>query len=268
MRILREVDYIAAEDTRHSKKLLQHFAIETKMLALHEHNERQKITQIVKDLQQGKNIALISDAGTPLMSDPGYHLVQAAARQQLPIVPIPGACAAIAALCVAGLPSDRFAFEGFLPVKSAARQRYLQALQTDPRTLIFYEAPHRIVEMLTDLQHIFGGQRPTVIARELTKTFETIYRGYLADLITQLQQNPQQICGEFVVLVQGVEKQTPSSNINPEKILTLLLAELPLKQAVILATKITQQRKNDLYQLALRLRSKFNRVMNGYKKCK
>jgi 16S rRNA (cytidine1402-2'-O)-methyltransferase len=256
LQVLKTVDYIAAEDTRHSKKLLQHFGIKTRLLALHEYNERDQVKQLIEHLAQGKNIALISDAGTPLISDPGYALLQAVIAQQISIVPIPGACAAVVALSAAGLPTDHFLFEGFLPVKNAARLQRLQILQRETRTLIFYEAPHRILSMLQDLQQIFGGQRAAVVARELTKTFETIYRGTLAEVLAQLQQNPQQVRGEFVVLVHGAEaKSSTRSELETEKILKILLAELPLKQAASLAAQITGQSKNDLYQLALQLKT-------------
>lgn len=174
LRVLREVALIAAEDTRHSSRLLAHFGIQTPLAACHEHNERNEGERFIERLQAGDDVALISDAGTPLISDPGYHLVRQARAAGVAVVPVPGACALIAALSAAGLPSDRFIFEGFLPAKAAARRTRLEALKAEPRTLIFYEAPHRILESLGDFEDVFGGERMAVLGRELTKTFETL----------------------------------------------------------------------------------------------
>lgn len=248
--VLREVDLIVAEDTRHSRRLLDHFAIPTKMLSLHEHNEQQRVSQLLDLLQQGKAIALISDAGTPLISDPGYHLVRSVREQGIKVVPVPGACALIAALSAAGLPSDRFMFEGFLPAQQTARTKHLRSLQHEMRTVIFYEAPHRIVALVQDMLTVFGEQRYVVLARELTKTFETIHGDSLVELLKWLQADPNQQKGEFVVLLRGAEK-AQDQTMQAQRVLEILLAELPVKQAARLAAEITGEKKNLLYKQAL-----------------
>jgi len=248
---LKKVDVIAVEDTRHSAPLLQHFAVTTPTLALHDHNERDRAALLLKRLQKGESIALISDAGTPLISDPGYHLVSEAKNAGITVVPIPGACAAIAALSAAGLPTDRFVFEGFLPVKTAARTARLKELDSEARTLIFYEAPHRIMDVLQDMQAVFGDARRVVVARELTKMFETIRSGTLAEIVAWANADKNQQRGEIVILVEGAEK-TAATDPDVQRVLTILLEALPLKQAVELAAKITNQRKNELYQQALK----------------
>lgn len=252
LQILQQVDHIAAEDTRHSKKLLAYYAINTPLLALHEHNEQQCIDYILNKVQQGENFALISDAGTPLISDPGYRLVAKAKSLNIKVVPIPGCCAAITALSAAGLPTDRFIFEGYLPTKTQARLTHLENLKQESRTLIFYEAPHRIVESIAAMVQVFGGERLAVIARELTKTFETIQRDNLANLLTWLQNDKNQQKGEFVVIVAGV---TPTLNaeIDPQtlKILSLLTTVLPVKQAAQITAQISGEKKNRLYDYAL-----------------
>ncbi len=253
---LKKVDVIAAEDTRHSLPLLQHFNINKPILALHEHNEREQAEKLVERLRQGESVALISDAGTPLISDPGYYLVQAVREAGIVIVPIPGACAAIAALSVAGLPTDRFVFEGFLPAKSQSRLLRLQALIEESRTMIFYEAPHRICDLLADLFKIFGGERRVVIARELTKLFETIYSAKLSELIDWVAADANQQRGEMVVIVAGREKMTEEmSSTTVDEILILLLSEVSVKKAAELAAKLTGKRKNELYQRALGLKN-------------
>ncbi len=251
IQILQEVDLIAVEDTRHSGKLLQHIGVSTPMLALHEHNETKKIQDIIDKLLTGINIALISDAGTPLISDPGYHLVKAALAAGIHVSPAPGPSALIAALSVSGLPSDSFIFEGFLPSKSTGRIKKLESLVEESRTLIFYEAPHRIVACLQDMLQVFGPKRTAVIARELTKTFETIKNDSLENLLAWIQADINQQRGEFVVLVQGKEKDKTAVDSEAEFILNTLMQELPLKQASHLAAKITGVKKNTLYQLAL-----------------
>lgn len=253
---LATVDLIAVEDTRRSGQLLRYFDISTKMLALHEHNERQLCESILERLEQGENIALISDAGTPLVSDPGYFLVSQAHKLDIKVVPVPGVSALVTALSAAGLPTDRFVFEGFLPAKSAARRQRLEKLKDDVRTLIFYEAPHRIIEMLKDCQAVFGAERYVVLARELTKTFETIHGDQLAALIQWVEADENQRKGEFVVLVHGA-KAAESSEVNAEaeRILLILMEELPVKQAASLTASITGLKKNALYQLALSKKS-------------
>lgn len=254
LEVLQGVDLIAAEDTRHSGKLLQHFGIGTSCVPYHEHNERQQCDKLVARLQGGESIALISDAGTPLVSDPGYHLVHATRQAGLSVVPIPGPCALIAALSVSGLPSDRFVFEGFLPAKAAARRQRLEALAAEPRTLIFYESTHRIEACLADMAEVLGDARQAVIARELTKRFETVHGAGLAELLTWLRADAQQHKGEFVVLVAGAE-QRPDDDGDAElvRMLSVLMEELPLKQAVTLAARLSGRKKNAVYQLALAL---------------
>ncbi len=255
--VLNSVDVIAAEDTRHSAKLLQHFGIKTPCLAYHEHNERQLCDKLVQRILAGEQVALISDAGTPLVSDPGYHLVHAAREAGLSVVTVPGACALIAALAVSGLPSDRFVFEGFLPAKSVARRQRLQALSEDERTLIFYESTHRIEASLADMVEVFGGQRQAVIARELTKRFETVHSDRLSELQAWLAADSNQRKGEFVVLVQGaVEVKSDEVAAEALRVLSILMHELPMKQAAALTAKITGQKKNELYRLGLSLSEK------------
>ncbi len=251
VQILKQVDLIAVEDTRHSGKLLQHSGVSTPMQALHEHNEAKKVEQLIELLAAGKSIALISDAGTPLISDPGYQLVKAAIDAGIKVSPVPGASALIAALSASGLPSDAFIFEGFLPNKSAGRLKKLEALADESRTLIFYEAPHRIIDCLEDMQQVFGAERVAVVARELTKTFETIKKDSLENLLSWIKADSNQQRGEFVLLIQGQEKAATTVNAEAERILDILLQELPLKQASQLAARITGIKKNTLYQIGL-----------------
>ncbi|TXR39583.1 16S rRNA (cytidine(1402)-2'-O)-methyltransferase [Ectopseudomonas mendocina] len=253
LRILREVALIAAEDTRHSARLLQHFGIQTPLAACHEHNERDQGGRFLTRLQAGEDVALISDAGTPLISDPGYHLVRQARAAGFAVVPVPGACALIAALSAAGLPSDRFIFEGFLPAKAAGRRARLEQVREEPRTLIFYEAPHRILECLQDMREVFGDDRPALLARELTKTFETLQGLPLAELCEWVAADSNQQRGECVVLVAGWQAPEGEEAVSAEalRVLDLLLSEMPLKRAAALAAEITGVRKNVLYQVAL-----------------
>lgn len=253
LRILREVALIAAEDTRHSVRLLQHFGIETPLAACHEHNERDQGGRFLARLQAGEDVALISDAGTPLISDPGYHLVRQARAAGVAVVPVPGACALIAALSAAGLPSDRFIFEGFLPARAAGRRARLEQVREEPRTLIFYEAPHRILECLQDMRDVFGADRPALLARELTKTFETLQGLPLAELSEWVAADSNQQRGECVVLVAGWQAPEGEEAVSAEalRVLDLLMAEMPLKRAAALAAEITGVRKNLLYQVAL-----------------
>lgn len=253
LNILRSVALIAAEDTRHSARLMQHFGISTPLAACHEHNERDQGGRFLARLQAGEDVALISDAGTPLISDPGYHLVRQARAAGITVVPVPGACALIAALSAAGLPSDRFIFEGFLPAKAAGRRARLEQVKEEPRTLIFYEAPHRILECLQDMQAVFGDERPALLARELTKTFETLKGMPLAELAAWVAADSNQQRGECVVLVAGWQAPEGEEAVSAEamRVLNLLLAEMPLKRAAALAAEITGVRKNLLYQVAL-----------------
>jgi 16S rRNA (cytidine1402-2'-O)-methyltransferase len=249
---LQTVALIAAEDTRHSSRLLSHFDIKTPCIAYHDHSDEQRTDSLIARMLAGDSIALISDAGTPLVSDPGYRLVRSARQAGIQVVPVPGACAMIAALSAAGLPSDRFAFEGFLPAKQVARCSQLQALAADPRTLIFYEAPHRIVETLQDMVQVFGPEREVVMARELTKTFETIKGDKVAELAAWVESDSNQQRGEIVLLVHGAPKPD-SEAMTPEQIHTMkiLLEELPVKQAASIGAKLTGLKKNFLYDWAL-----------------
>jgi len=253
--VLQQVDRIAAEDTRRSGQLLRHFAIKTPALALHEHNERQISEGLVARMQAGETIALVSDAGTPLVSDPGFYLVRLAVRAGIRVIPVPGACALTAALSVAGLATDRFRFEGFLPAKRAARQQRLETLLHEPVTLVFYEAPHRILDMLADMEQVFGGGRSLVLAREITKTFETVLRGGITEVRQQVESDANQQKGEMVVLLEGA-KAEQGDDIEAQRILKILLAQLPVKQAATLASEITGEKKNRLYDLALKLGNK------------
>lgn len=249
---LAAVDLIAAEDTRHSGRLLAHFGITTPQLSLHEHNETARATQLLEKLQAGQNLALISDAGTPLISDPGFELVRAVRKAGITVVPVPGASALITALSVGGLPTDRFVFEGFLPARAAARRTHLQALASETRTLIFYEAIHRLTDTLGDMAEVFGAARQAVVARELTKLHEQVRDGTLEELANWARDDANAGKGEIVLLVAGAEKTaTPDDAVDASRILDILLAELPVKQAAALAAKITGARKNDLYKQAL-----------------
>ncbi|WP_408636733.1 16S rRNA (cytidine(1402)-2'-O)-methyltransferase [Pseudomonas aestuarii] len=253
LKVLGDVALIAAEDTRHSVRLMQHFGIATPLAACHEHNERDQGGRFLARLLAGEDVALISDAGTPLISDPGYHLVRQARAAGVAVVPVPGACALIAALSAAGLPSDRFIFEGFLPAKTAGRRARLEQVKEEPRTLIFYEAPHRILECLEDMQVVFGDERPALLAREISKTFETLKGLPLAELRAWVAADSNQQRGECVVLVAGWQAPEGEAAVSTEalRVLELLLKEMPLKRAAALAAEITGVRKNLLYQAAL-----------------
>lgn len=254
---LAEVDMVLAEDTRHSKYLMQHFAINTAMQSCHEHNEAQRIDSVIAALQQGKNIALISDAGTPLINDPGYQLVRAVQDAGFVVSPIPGASSIITALCASGLPTDSFIFDGFLPAKQQARQKKLHSVLDETRTLIFLESSHRIVASLRDIQLVMqqqfeGQQREMVLARELTKQFETIKRSSVGDILAFVEADSNQQKGEFVLIIAGQPAQaTDASEVN--RVLQILLQQLPVKQAAEIASKLTGEKKNDLYKLALEL---------------
>ena len=250
--VFAAVDLIAAEDTRHSGLLLSHYGIKKPFFALHDHNEQQKTEILAARLQKGENIALISDAGTPLISDPGFHLVRYCRQIGIKIVPIPGACAAITALCAAGIASDRFCFEGFLPAKSKARRDKLESLKDELRTLIFYEPTHRILDCLQDMQNVLGKERYVVLARELTKTWETISGDSIENLLFWLQQDQNRTKGEMVLIVEGqsaVDEQLISSQAI--KALQLLSQELPLKKAAAIVAELYACKKNVLYQYGL-----------------
>ena len=253
--VLAAVDVLAAEDTRNTAHLLAHHSISAnKLIAVHQHNERGAAEKIVALLQAGQSVAFVSDAGTPAVSDPGAFLVQAVREAGLRVIPIPGANAAMAALSAAGLSEQHFLFYGFLPNKSAARRTALQSLISQPYTLVFYEAPHRIVECVADLCAVLGGERQIVLAREITKLFETIHACALHDAEAWLLSDSNRQRGEFVVLVSGAVPQAGLS-VEAKHILEVLLNELPLKQAVQLATQISGASRNELYQRALQIKS-------------
>ncbi len=247
-----QVDLIAAEDTRHSGLLLSHYGIKKPFFALHDHNEQQKAAVLVEKLQQGLNIALISDAGTPLISDPGFHLVRHCRQAGIKVVPLPGACAAITALCASGIASDRFCFEGFLPAKTKSRCDKLAEVADEPRTLIFYESTHRILDTLEDMQKMLGADRYVVMARELTKTWETIHGDTLENLIAWLNEESNRIKGEIVLVVEGKPEQADEAfSAQAVKLLGLLCQELPLKKAAAIVAETFGYKKNALYQYGL-----------------
>ncbi|QIM68618.1 16S rRNA (cytidine(1402)-2'-O)-methyltransferase [Basfia succiniciproducens] len=251
--IFTQVDLIAAEDTRHSGLLLSHYGIKKPFFALHDHNEQQKADALVEKLRQGTNIALISDAGTPLISDPGFHLVRKCRQTGLKVVPLPGACAAITALCASGIASDRFCFEGFLPAKSKARKDKLQNIAEEDRTLIFYESTHRILDTLEDIEAVLGAERYIVLAREITKTWETITGDTVANLRKWLAEDPNRTKGEMVLVIEGKAKSDDAEEISPQaiKALALLAKELPLKKAAAIVAELYGYKKNALYQYGL-----------------
>lgn len=249
--ILTHVDLIAAEDTRHSRYLLNHFSINTPLMALHEHNEQQATQKLLAQLQQGKNIALISDAGTPLISDPGSELTRILHAENIKIVPIPGASAVISALSVAGFPADQFIFAGFIPPKENARRQFLETFLTEIRTTVFYEAPHRILSCITAMEQVFGDKREIALVKELTKLFETIYRAPLSDVITWLEEDPVRQKGEFVIVLSGATPQECSIDAETQRILNLARQQLPLKKAAKLVSDITGISKNQLYQFGV-----------------
>lgn len=248
---LSNVSKIAAEDTRRTKRLLSHIGVNTPCFSLHDHNERQKLNYIVQLLKSGESIALVSDAGTPLISDPGYPLVNLVRAEGIAIIPVPGPCALIAALSVAGLPSDRFVFEGFLPSKSLSRRKLLDELKAETGTIIVYESSHRIRDSLADMAACFGDARPAVIARELTKTFETILSGQLCELIAVLQNDNNQCKGEFVVMLHGAQKKSEAISSDTKKLACLLTEYLPGKQAAKIAAEMYGEKKNKIYQFLL-----------------
>ena len=256
---LKSCDLIAAEDTRHTGILLKHFQIGTPQLSLHDHNESTRAPEIIALLREGKSVALVSDAGTPAISDPGFELVRAVAAAGMNVVAIPGPCAAIAALSIGALPTDRFCFEGFLPARGAARRQRLKSLEAEPRTLVIYESPHRVRETLEDCLTAFGETRAATVVREATKLHETTYRGSLRELLDKSSTDADFSRGEIVLVVGGAV-QADSADGDSEaksrldKVLLALLAELPLKQAARLAAQITGARDNEAYKRALLLK--------------
>ena len=251
--VLKSVSLIAAEDTRTSMQLLKHFNISTPLTACHDHNESNKIDQLIQRLLNGENMALISDAGTPLISDPGFKFVRAAQEHNIRVIPVPGACAAIAALSAVGLPSDRFSFEGFLPSKQSQRLLNLEKLKDETQTMIFYEAPHRILECVKDMANVFGADRPVGFAREITKTFETIRKMTLGELIEFIAKDANQQKGEIVLVVGGATVEKDMDQEKLDKLLLRLLQDLSVKAASQLAADLTGIKKKVAYQRALEL---------------
>jgi 16S rRNA (cytidine1402-2'-O)-methyltransferase len=254
--VLQSVDVIAAEDTRHSGHLLQHYAIKTPTVSLHEHNEQQRSEVLLARLQKGESVALISDAGTPLISDPGYRLVSLVREHNIKVVPIPGSCALITALSASGLPSDRFSFEGFLPAKAGTKRQVLDNLKNESGTLIFYESPRRLKATLTEMIDIFGPDRLVCLARELTKLHETIVTQPLSQLLAWVESDSNQQRGECVLLVGGNTEQPDPNDADAERVLSILLTELPVKKAAAMTAKLLDMRKNKAYELALKLQQK------------
>lgn len=250
--VLREVAWVAAEDTRHSGKLLSHLGISARFLSLHDHNEKQRAASLVEKIKAGENVALISDAGTPLISDPGYSLVRLCRDAGVRVVPIPGPCALIAALCCAGLPTDKFHFIGFLPAKSGQRQQVLKDIPPGVGTVICYEAARRVIDTLQDVIAVYGAERELVLAKELTKTFEHFEHGTAAQIIAWLEEDPQRCQGEMVLMIAPPAEKA-ADDINPvaQQTLRLLMAELPLKKAAALTAEIHGEKKNALYKLGL-----------------
>jgi len=255
LEVLKSVDSIAAEDTRHTSHLLSHFAIQKKLIAVHEHNEQKSAQLLLERIQAGESIALVSDAGTPGISDPGAIVVDLLRKAGVNVVPIPGASAVITALSAAGITENGFLFYGFLPASGSQRRKTLELLKGYTTTLVFYEAPHRILECIEDLTSVLGGERRLTIARELTKTYETFHRCALQEAKMWLESDLNQQRGEFVLLVEAAEPvATAAISDDDERVLRLLLADLPLKQAVKLATEITGVKKNILYEFALKIK--------------
>ncbi|WP_449286191.1 16S rRNA (cytidine(1402)-2'-O)-methyltransferase [Marinobacter sp. PE14] len=256
-RTLAGVDVVAAEDTRHSGRLLSHLGIQKRMIALHDHNEKDRAAGILAELKVGRDVALISDAGTPLISDPGYVLVRDARAAGYRVSPIPGPCALVVALSAAGLPTDRFLYVGFLPAKRSGRRASLEPLANELATLVFYESPHRIMESVRDIAEVLGEDREMVLGREITKTFETFYSGSVAEVLAELEQDPHGTRGEFVVMVRGAMAQPgndDAATMDVDRVLRVLLAELPVKKVAKMASELTGLSKNELYQRALALK--------------
>ncbi len=250
--MLAEVDLIAAEDTRHTGRLLSHIGVKSRLTALHDHNEEKSVANIIRILQDGQSVALVSDAGTPLVSDPGYRLVCAARNNDIVVSPIPGASAVIAALSVAGLATDRFSFEGFGPAKKAARCEWLNALAGETRTMVFYESVHRIADCLADMVEIFGADRAAFIGRELTKMHEQCVQSSLQSLQAMVADGTIVSKGEFVIAVAGANKQ-PASSLDVDWLLLQLAEDLPAKKVAKIAARISGKKKNQLYDRLLQL---------------
>ncbi len=255
IQVLTDADVVAAEDTRHSRSLLDHFGITSRLVSYRDHNEAASTQGLLTLMAEGQTVALISDAGTPLISDPGYRLVQAALANGVQVIPIPGASAVIAALSVSGMATDRFSFEGFLPAKRVARQSYLQQLSQESQTLVFYEAPHRIRDALLDIAEVLGEDRQVTLARELTKRFEQVWHGPVGEAIAHLESKYIPERGEFVLLVAGIgNARLSSEQYEARRIMGLLLPEMPPRRAAEIASQITGESKKALYDLAVQMR--------------
>jgi 16S rRNA (cytidine1402-2'-O)-methyltransferase len=252
-KVLTDVDLIAAEDTRQTRRLLAHCGISTPLVSYHEHNEAGAAARLIDTLESGKDLALVSDAGTPLISDPGYDLVIAARARGIGVIPIPGANAAICALSAAGLPSDRFLFLGFPPRSGGERRTWIESVAREPGTLVLYESGRRAAETLADLATVLGETRRAVVARELTKRFETFLAGTARELAGRLETEDEQRLGEMVILVEGCRAPAEDDRDEQERVLRVLAAELPLRQAAGLAARLAGGRKNDLYRLGIEL---------------
>ena len=248
---LEKVDLIVAEDTRHSRHLLDHFGIRKPMLSMHEHNETDRVEELVERLLGGEQIAQVSDAGTPLINDPGFQLVMAAQQAEVEVVAIPGPSAPVAALSICGLPVSRFCFEGFLPAKQGAREQLLERLVSEPRTMVFLESPRRVVEALRSMARIFGEAREVAVARELTKLHESVHRAPLQTLVPWMEEDENRQRGEFVLVVSGAEEEVAADLDEAKRVVELLATELPPRKAAALASRITGARKNHLYQMLL-----------------
>lgn len=256
LEVLKEADYVLAEDTRRAKQLLTHFGISQKFVSCYEHNEQARVSQVLQDLASGKSIALVSDAGTPLINDPGYELVKSVREAGYQVSPIPGASSIIAALSVSGLPTDRFVYEGFLPAKSSARKVQLQRIKTQSATTVLLESTHRIMASVKDIAEVLGEQRQMALARELTKQFETVVSGAVLDILDYLAQDANHTKGEFVLMIKGVEQtQDDAPNIDAQTLLEMLLEELSVKSASKLASKILGVPKKKLYELAVQIKN-------------
>ncbi|AOY88759.1 16S rRNA (cytidine(1402)-2'-O)-methyltransferase [Marinobacter salinus] len=255
--ILSRVDVVAAEDTRHSGRLLQHLGLQKRLIALHDHNERNRAAGLLDELEAGHDVALISDAGTPLISDPGYVLVREARNRGLTVSPVPGPCALVTALSAAGLPTDRFLFVGFLPAKRTGRRAALDQLRQESATLVFYESPHRILGAVRDIAEVLGEEREIVLGRELTKAFETFYSGCVSEVLSVLEADPHGTKGEFVVMIRGAEPVASDEDagaLDVDRLIRLLLPELPVKKVAKLVAELSGRPKNELYQRALELK--------------
>jgi 16S rRNA (cytidine1402-2'-O)-methyltransferase len=253
--VLGTVDWIAAEDTRHTQRLLQALGVNKPLLSLHDHNEQARSQQLLEKLQAGESGALVSDAGTPLINDPGFHLVKLLRQQGVNVVPIPGPSAVITALCAAGLPTDRFSYEGFLPAKNQKRLQVLQTLKNDTRTLVFYESPHRLTESLQAMLDVFGAERQMVAAREMTKTYEQFVAGSIAEVVAYFDANADKVRGEFVLMVMGdVVAEAVSEDEHDALIGALLKQNLPVKQITDIVVELSGQKKKAVYNRVLTLK--------------